>query len=417
MGVGGSGASAAFAIAQKTGYTVSGCDKSEDSPYIDSQLKKFVVAGHDPAHLQDIDLLIYSPAIPLLDPENSELRQAKDKYIKAVSWEQFVGEELLDNKFVIAVCGTHGKGTIASMIAKIMIDAGLDPTCLIGGVLIEWEKNWRVGKSKYFIVEADEYRDSFLNYKPDIAVISNIDFDHPEYFENLAKTRASFDKFVKNSKPGSILIEGVDVKLENPYGRTAVVSDPVKFDLALLGSFNKMNAALAFAVGRELLIDSKKITKSLEKFKGLKRRFELVGKEKGIWVFDDYAHHPKAIEETAKAARQKFPDKKITLVFEPHTFSRTKSLFYQFVEVFKSIPVDRVILLDIFAAREKDEGLVNSQDLSKAVNIEKVEYIPTAEKAADFLVKELKNEEVVLYMSAGNWQFPHILLSKLKNKD
>ncbi len=416
MGVGGSGASAAFAIAKRLGYTVSGCDRSGDSPYLDSNLKKLTLVGHDPSHLADVDLLVYSPAVPLLDPENPEFVEAQKKGVETMTWEQFVGEELLKNKFVIAVSGTHGKGTTAAMVSQVLVDAGKDPTCLIGGTVVDWGKNWRVGKSKYFVIEADEYREKFLNYKADIAVIGNIGFDHPEYFESIEKVREAFIKFVRNTKERSILIEGSDVKLENPNGRTAVISQPVRFELKVPGNFNKMNAALSAAVGRELLVNEKRIKRSLEKFKGLKRRFEFVGEEKGVLVFDDYAHHPTAILETAKALREKFPDKKISLVFQPHTFSRTKKLFEDFVECFKKIPVDRIILLDIFTAREKDDKEISSKDFVKAVGGEKVKYIPDVEQAAVYLAKVATAGEVVIYMSAGDWKFPNILLNKLRNK-
>lgn len=417
MGVGGAGCSAVFAIAYQRGYLVSGCDRQGESPYLERKLTKLVSVGHSPNHLKDIDLLVYSPAVTALDPKNEELVASAEKGIETIPWEKFVARELLPDKFVIAIAGTHGKSTVAAMVGAILEKAGLDPTVLVGALASNWGRNFRVGKSKYFVIEADEYGEKFLNFPADIGVITNIEFDHPEYFQDFGKVREAFEKFVANMKKDSLLIVGPAVDLENPHGRTARVAEAEDWQLKMIGSFNKLNAELAAAVARALLVEEDKIKDALESFNGLARRFEFKGEEKEVLVFDDYAHHPTAISETLKAAREKFPDRRLWVVFQPHLFTRTKVLFDQFVSVFENAPVDEVVLVDIFGAREKDTGEVSSADLARSIKNKEVKYLASWQEAADYLARQVSVGDVVTSMGAGDiYQFPQILLNKLSNK-
>jgi UDP-N-acetylmuramate--alanine ligase len=417
MGVGGAGCSAVFAIAHHFGYQVSGCDNEAKSIYLDHNLAKLVSVGHSPDHLKGVDLLVYSPAIPAYDPQNEELLAAKKKGIETVPWEQFVSKELLPDKFVIAVAGTHGKSTVTAMVAAILEKAGLDPTCLVGAVVDAWGRNYRVGKSKYFIIEADEYSEKFLLFPAAIAAITNIEFDHPEYFGDFENLKEAFGKFVKTLKKRSILITGPRVELENPNGETIKVSKPANFNLKMVGEFNQLNAAVAAAVAEKLGVREEIIKKVLESFSGLARRFEFKGEEKEVLVFDDYAHHPTAVLATAKAAREKFPNQKIWLVFQPHLYSRTKALFKEFIESFKGSPVDEIIITDIFGAREKDTGEVSSADLVRDIKGKQVKYLPSLEEAATYITKETFAGDVVVTMGAGDiYKLPELLLKKLENK-
>ena len=416
MGVGGAGCSAAFAIAAKTGYEVSGCDKEAYSSYLDKSLKKFVSVGHDPSHIKDVDLVAYSPAIVDLDPQNPELLMAGKKAIEVLPWDKFVGRELLKDKFVIAVAGTHGKGTVAAMISAILEQNGFDPTCLLGVVVERWGTNYRVGKSKYFVIEADEYSEKFLNFPSDIGVVTNIDFDHPDYFKDLADLKASFAKFIGTFKDNSILIIDSSLSLNNPKGKT-VKSQPVSYDLKMIGRFNKMNAGLALEVGKQLGISEERIKAVLENFTGLKRRFEFKGEQNNILVFDDYAHHPTAVTATLVAAREKFPDSRLWVVFQPHLYSRTKLLFKEFVDAFEKVPVDKIILVDIYGAREKDTGAISSSDLTHSIKNKDVKYLPTLEEAAAFLAKEAFVGDVIITLGAGDiYKLPDLILKKITNK-
>lgn len=391
MGVAGSGISAVAAIAAYAGFKISGCDLNLDSEYLSglkSGLQFQCWEGHDPGHLQDVDLLIITPAVTSLDPKNKELLEAKKKKIPILTWQEFMGWYLQQDKFVIAVAGTHGKSTTTAMIGLILEKAGLDPTVEVGAIVPEWGRNFRLGGDRYFVCEADEFNDNFLNYHPDIVVITNVEMDHPEYFANLAAVKKSFAKFVGNLKPGGFLVD---------QGKL-----PADTKLRVPGGFNRQNAALAWKVAARLGVDDKIICQTLEEFTGLGRRFEFKGEALGARIYDDYAHHPTAIKVTLEAARQKFPHQKIWLVFQPHMFSRTKYLFDDFVKVLQEAPVDKIIILDIFPAREKDRGLVSSRELVSAVGKKDVQYPGRLEEAVRYLTQNIKKGDIVINMGAGD---------------
>ena len=303
----------------------------------------------------------------------------------------------------------------SAMVSFILEHAGLDPSSLIGAVVTDWGKNYRLGASKYFVIEADEYKEKFLKYTPDIAAITNIEFDHPEYFKDFAALINAFKKFVSKLKRGSILIVGPDIDLKNANGETVVVSSPIDYELKMIGKFNKVNASIAAEVARKLSISDEKIKAALEKFNGLDRRFEFKGEAKGVMVFDDYAVHPTSILKTLEAARGKFPERKIWTVFQPHLFTRIKVLFNDFVSSFEDVPVDKIIIVDIFGARETS-GDVSSYDLAQAVKNKKVKYIPSFEDAASYVTKEVSVGDIVISMGAGDiYKFPRVLLRKLGN--
>ena len=417
MGVGGAGCSAAFAIAKAQGFDVNGCDIETTSPYLDKKLSNLVKTGHSPGHLVDVSVVVYSPAVVSLDSENEEITEARKKGLEVLSWDRFVAKELLKDRFVIAVAGTHGKGTVTAMIGVILEKAGLDPTCLVGAVVSSWGKNYRIGKSKYFVIEADEYSEKFLNFIPNIAVITNIEFDHPEYFKNFAHLEEAFKKFVDNLPINSSLVIGAGVNLENKKGETIKAVDPLELNLKMIGEFNQYNAALAAAVAEELNIKKEQIFKTLDNFKGLERRFEFIGDEKGVLVFDDYAHHPTAITKTLKAIREKFPDKKIRVVYQPHLYTRTKVFFDGFVKSFSEAPVDEIILVDIFAAREKNNVGISSGDLAKFIKGNKAKYLSSLDEAANYLAKNAAAGDVILTMGAGDiYKLPLNILKKLKGQ-
>ena len=200
MGIGGSGASACAAIANSLGYKVSGCDINPTEEFTTELKGTPIQKGHSPSHLTGVDILAITPAILSLDPDNPELAEAKKRKIKILTWQQFLGRSLTKDKFVIAICGTHGKSTTTAMIGQILEDAGLDPTVILGANVKRWGGNFRVGQTKYFIVEADEFNDNYLSLTPEISVVTNIDFDHPEYFKNFLSYKRSFQNFLHNTK-------------------------------------------------------------------------------------------------------------------------------------------------------------------------------------------------------------------------
>src|SRR3989344_1823290 len=381
LGIGGSGASAAAYLAQAQGFEVTGCDwdiqNEFTAPFSTSQLFK----GHDPKHLGlhlegvnvNIDILAITPAIFSLDPHNPELVAAKEKGIPVMTWQQFLGEYLTKGKFVIAVCGTHGKTTTTAMIAKLLEDAGCDPTVELGAIAPWWKSNFREGKGEYLVVEADEFNDNFLHLKPDITVVTNIEMDHPEYFKDFEAVKKSFAKFESQSKKV--------FDKPNP--------ELINFTLKVPGKFNVANASLAFQVGQALGIDCEIIRQSLANYTGVNRRFEYIGEFKGAKVYSDFGHHPTEIKVTLEAVREKFPKPRILLIYQPHMFSRTRALFDDFVKVFKQIPADKTFIMDIYPSREVDRGLVTSKQLVEAVNKSSVSYIGKSSETLEKLKPEI----------------------------
>lgn len=410
MGIAGSGASAVAAIAKAQGYKVSGCDKEIDSEFTRPFDKVSLFQGHDASHLEGVNLLAISPAITSLDPENAEIKAAKSKHIPVLTWQEFMGEYLERGKFVIAVCGTHGKSTTTAMIAKLLQDTGLNPTVELGAVVPEWKANYRVGQSKYFVTEADEFNDNFLVTHPDIAVVTSIEMDHPEYFQDLESYKISFIKFLLQTNQ-LIVANLADtnvaevIKIVMKQSKVKCV-DYSKSDfnlrLQVLGDYNVLNASAAFQVGMALGVEPLIIRQSLESYQGIGRRQEMIGQVNGAVVFSDFGHHPTEIKLTIEAIKQKYQDKKLILVFQPHMFSRTKALFNDFVSVLKNLPVEKVYVLDIFPSREVDTGLVNSKQLVEAIDSENVEYVENWAKLSSQLVHWLTGSLILIFQGAGS---------------
>ncbi|MDO8618702.1 MAG: UDP-N-acetylmuramate--L-alanine ligase [Candidatus Daviesbacteria bacterium] len=421
LGIGGSGTSAAASIAQAQGYEVTGCDLEPHNEFTAHFDPNILLTGHDPKHLSGVEVLAVTPAIYSLDPHNMELFAAKDKNIKILTWQQFLGEYLTDSMTTITVCGTHGKSTTTAMIATLLEDAGLDPTVELGGIIPKWGTNYRVGKGKYFVVEADEFNDNFLSFKPTISVVTNIEMDHPEYFKDFSAVKQSFAKFLSSTKqtivanlkdPGVRDVIASVTKQSNPEIATSPsaprndrIADYSKhlidFPLQIPGEFNILNASAVYQVGLLIGIDPQKIKMSLSNFTGLARRFELIGQFNGAQVYSDFGHHPTEIKVTLDALRQKFPEKKLWVIYQPHMFSRTKALFDDFVNVFKGAPVDGIVILDIYPSRELDTGTVNSKQLVKAVARKNVEY-STWEEFKKNYISYFSDKDIIFFMGAGD---------------
>ncbi|MCL5783905.1 MAG: UDP-N-acetylmuramate--L-alanine ligase [Patescibacteria group bacterium] len=424
LGIGGSGASAVAAIAQNQGWKVSGCDNYPYNDYTKNFDQNFLIEGHSTEHLEGVQILAVTPAVFSQDPHNPELLGAKNKGIKVVTWQQFMGEFLEKDKFVIAICGTHGKSTTTAMVGQLLEDAGLDPTVELGAIVPKWEKNYRVGRGGlalsepvlsevevvegYFVTEADEFNDNFLASHPQITIITSIEMDHPEYFKNFEDYKKSFKKFLSQTK-GKIIANlsdpGVNQTLASHLGGGNVIIDysknPIEFDLKIPGQYNILNASAVYQLGLALKIDPKIIQKSLQSFNGIGRRFEYLGQFKGADIYSDFAHHPTEIKVTMTAAREKFPDKKIIMVFQPHMFSRTFALFDDFAKVFQNIPVDKIYIMDIYPSREIDTGLVTSNQLVEATNRDNVQYLKGREEVLDKLQTEAKKGDVIFFTGAG----------------
>jgi len=426
IGIGGIGVSALAQYYLEKGHQVSGSDLNSSEIteflrvkgariYIGPQLARTVLAN--------IDLVIYSPAV---QKNNPELMAAKKLGIKCQSYPKALGE-LTKKYFTIAVSGTHGKSTTTAMIALILIRAGLDPTVIVGTKLKEFKNsNCRVGKSNYLVIEADEHFASFLNYWPKIIVLTNIEADHLDYYKNLQNLLKTFKEYISHSSKDGVLIFNKNDKnileitknyIGDTYGFSGKQNEAKKIKniLKIPGEHNVYNALAALTLARVLKIPDKVTYKTLSEYKGAWRRFEIKNVKLyentscSITVVSDYGHHPTQIRATLKAAREKWPNKIICLVFQPHQYQRTFYLFKDFVMVFKKALlkhwVNKCIITDIYgvAGREKKEirKKVNSEKLVKAINKKDAIYLPK-QKILNYLKKNLGGGEVVIIMGAGD---------------
>ena len=426
MGIGGAGASACAAIAASAGFVVSGCDIAK-SKYLTNlrNIKIDIDIGHNTKHLKDCQMLVITPAIPNVNPGNLELLAAKKAKIPVLTWQEFMAKFLQTGKRLIAVAGSHGKSTTTGMIGHILEDAGFDPTVEVGALDLAWDKNFRIGEGKVFICEADEYNNNFLNYKPEIAVITNIDFDHPDFFKNAASVLKSFVKFTQGNKnlkklivnPQNLGIKKLLRKINNKDILEFSKSTADNQKLKMLAEYNLNNAALAAAVGESLGIGDQVIQRSLANFKGLERRLEFLGQIGNTQIFDDFAHHPTEIAATLQTLKVQHPKYPICIIFQPHTYSRTRALFSDFVKVFRAANLSQIIFTDIFASREKNDLGISSHDLAAAVGAGAI-YVSNLEGVSDWLAQNLSKFGVIATIGAGDigkiWDFDNLKL-KFKN--
>jgi UDP-N-acetylmuramate--alanine ligase len=302
--------------------------------------------------LPEADLYVYSDAWLYRGPEIIE--KAKNTRKLVMNYFEALGCFAKEYK-VIAVAGTHGKTTTTAMLAEILIDAGLDPTVVVGSFVKKFNSNFKAGRGEYLVVEADEYNRHFLNFNPFLAVVTNIEADHLDCFKDLEDVKNAFDKFLSQS--------------ENKIMDYSRFLEKVP-KLSVPGVHNRMNAAAALAVADALNINQEITQKSLAEFTGTWRRLEKKGETKeGTIIYDDYAHHPTEIKASLEGLRELYPkgDKNITVLFQPHLYSRTKALFGDFAKSFKD--ADRVLLLPIYFAREAKDESISSEKLAEAIKL------------------------------------------------
>ena len=284
------------------------------------------------------------------------------------------------------------------MLSWILEQANFDPTCEIGAGLLAWDhNNYRVGKSKYFICEADEFQEKFLLYKPDMAIITSMEMDHPECFQNFDQVLAAFRKFAAKAK---ILIVNEELK-KFKLSPKAIYYKPVKLKLLLPGSHIKSDAGAAGAAAKALGVKDNVIKKALLTFTGLERRFEYRGETDGVKLYDDYAHHPTAVTANIKATRELYPKKKIWVVFQPHMYNRLEKLFDDFAKSLKL--ADRVVVADVYTRRERGVNKPSGKDLALVIGGPKATYVGgDLTNVANFIARNTKKTDVVLVMGAGD---------------
>jgi UDP-N-acetylmuramate--alanine ligase len=423
IGIGGIGISAMARMMMHEGKTVTGQDM-QDSEII-KELKKSganISIGQSYESIpSDTELIVYTVAIENYDKDLFE-KITKDGKTKALSYPQMLGI-VTSNKYTVAVSGTHGKTTTTGMIAKILMDAKKDPTVVIGSLLVGYHSNFIAGSNEpgeldgksggYFVVEACEYKRSFLNLNPNVLVITNIDEDHLDYYKDIEDIKSAFREMALKVPEGGFVIcdpTGPNVADVIKGIKAKVLNYKDFFDpnakLKIPGIHNKNNAAAAFTVGSVLAISYTQINASLVNFPGTSRRFEYKGRlEDGSWIYDDYAHHPVEVSATLQGFRELYKKSdgwNITIIFQPHLFSRTKSLLKEFGESFKE--ADRVFVLPIYYAREVDDGSVSSSVLAKEINkeVHKAKAFDSFEDLQDYLDNlEFNDKDIIVTMGAG----------------
>lgn len=409
VGIGGSGMSGLAILLKKMGYDVSGSD-TQMSPQKRKKLEKHkieVITRHDRKNIsKKYGEIIYSQAIP---NNNPELKEAKKKKIACISYPQALGK-YLSGKTKICVAGTHGKTTTTAMIASILVSAGKEPTVIVGSEVKELgNENERLGKSDIAVIETCEYRKSFHQIPPDILVITNIDFDHIDFY----KTKKNYDKAFLDymnmvSKNGTIIylegdksVEKLKKKLHRPH---IIRVSNTEIPLRIPGKHNQKNAALALAVASLLKIPEKKSLGILKKFSGTSRRLEYKGTYQGTKIYDDYGHHPTEVMATLSALREIYPREKILTVFQPHQHSRTKAFLKDFARAFSLS--DSLIIPNIYAARDtaKDKSSMTLAKLVKEIAKHHPDVSEGRSMAATMkqLKKTARNFDVVITMGAGD---------------
>ncbi|MBU1557937.1 UDP-N-acetylmuramate--L-alanine ligase [Patescibacteria group bacterium] len=411
IGIGGIGVSAVARMMLGEGKKVSGSNLGESK--IIKELEKIGATtfyNHDESHLNpDTDLIVYSPAIP---ENNTELVKAKKLNIPAITYPQSLGL-ISENKYTIAVSGTHGKTTTTAMIYDILRDSNFDPTVIVGSLIkgLNGERtNFIKGDSQYFVVEACEYKRSFLQLQPNILVITNIDLDHLDYYKDLADIQSAFRELVLKMKESDFVVcdpDNKNIALVIKDIKAKIIDiknfDTNKFNLKIPGQYNLENARESFAVGNILEIEQEKSIKSLNNFEGTWRRFEFKGKTKNeTLIYDDYAHNPTEVKATLQGAKEFFPDKKITVIFQPHLYSRTKVFLEDFAKSFND--ADKVIILPIYAAREENDPTINSQILVDKIkeNNPNVSLVKYDDLLNNFNVNGYDENNVIFTIGAGD---------------
>ncbi|MBE5835333.1 MAG: UDP-N-acetylmuramate--L-alanine ligase [Butyrivibrio sp.] len=436
IGIGGISMSGLAHILEDKGFKISGSDAKESAmtkALEDMGIKVFY--GQKKENLDacgDIDAVVYTAAV---HPDNPEFIAAKEKNIPLLTRAELLGQIMKEYELPVAISGTHGKTTTTSMISKVLLEANMDPTLSIGGIFKDIGGNIRVGQSKYFVTEACEYTNSFLSFFPKVSIVLDIDADHLDFFKDLDDIRNSFKKFCNLLPDDGTLIINSDIdnmeeiteglscniitygsKDSSDYYPSDITYDelanasftinrknkaPIQIKLSVPGEHNVYNAIAAVAACDLMGVDPEYMIKALREFTGTNRRFEHKGVVDGVTIVDDYAHHPTEIKATLSAA-QNYPHKTLWCVFQPHTYTRTKALMHEFAEALSL--ADKVVLADIYAARETDHLGISSRTLQEEIKSlgHDCYYFPSFEEIEKFLLQNCTKDDLLITMGAGD---------------
>ncbi len=453
VGIGGVGLSAIARVLHGRGYRVSGSDR-QPSALTEALVAEGITVyiGHRAEQVAGAQLVIVSSAVP---DDNPEVVEARRRGLPVVKRERFLGE-LTAGRAVLAVAGTHGKTTTTAMIAWILIQAGLDPTFIAGGVLHNLGTNARAGAGPHLVIEADEYDRTFLGLHPTVAAITTLEHDHPDCYPSFDDMRAAFATFAGQVVAGGVLVvNGQDEEARRLAEQAAACrsqGDPLRvvtyglqegwdwwaageqlgagaaFEvwrgkerlgicaLQVPGRHNLLNALAALAVSAEVGVEFSLAAAALTRFRGTARRFEVKGHAGGVTVVDDYAHHPTEIRATLAAARLKYPGRPLWAVFQPHTYSRTAALLDGFVAAFDQ--ADHVLVTGIYAAREQDTLGISGREIVARMDHPDAHYADTLEQAVALLLDGVRPGDVVITLGAGDGYLAgEWLLERLESRD
>lgn len=412
IGIGGIGMSGLARLFLHEGAQVTGSDvqKTVNTEKLEAEgVAVFYTQGPENLESKErsplLDLVVYTEAMA---EDHPELLRARELGIKTINYFEALGE-VANEYYLIAVSGTHGKTTTTAMLIDIFEEASFDPTAIVGSLRSKTGTNYRAGKSKYYIVEACEYRRDFLTLKPDVLVITNIELEHVDYYKSLEDVQSAFLELAQRVPEDGVVI--ANITDPNVISVLAEVVCPVinyrsEISLSLRlrqpGLHTRQNAACASAVAKFVGIESSFVQTALENFAGTARRFEYKGDCHNAPVYDDYAHHPTELKASIAGARELYPDKKLTVVFQPHTFSRTAELFGDFVNVLET--VDRAFLVPVYAARSEEGYTITSEDIVRELKAAGVctEHFMTHEACALAVEESVGSDDVVLVMGAGD---------------
>jgi UDP-N-acetylmuramate--alanine ligase len=474
VGIAGAGASAAALLGRSAGALVDGCDPGLPSPYSPALEAAgiAIAAAHDPDHVTSEphpDRLAVTKALTAIDPDHPELRAARDLAIPVEPWQQVIADAAF-GRDLVAVAGTHGKSTTAGWLVHVLVEAGLDPAAFVGALLPSAitggvPATARPGGGRPFVVEADEYAGNFDAYVPKVAVLTSVEWDHPDVFANAAAVREAFEGWLRRMPHDGVIVANVgDEGVATVVERMSRTEAPSIFDVALAdrespdrdvalggritamdrstttlelrglradgrtviaqlptaGRHNASNAlcvaGAAFAIG----VAPETIVTALSSFPGIGRRLERIGEAAGVAIYDDYGHHPTAIRETIAAVRQREPDRRIWAVYEPLTYHRTAALLQEFAAALGT--ADAVAVADIWAGRDPDTSVASAAGLAAAVTGLRPEITVDAPGAVDataaWLARNVRAGDAVLVMGGGHsYRIASGLLGRLEGSD
>ena len=441
LGIKGVGMTGLAQILKYRGYLVRGSDTKEKF-FTDQVLKENKInfyEGFSASNIKDdISCIIYSTAYS--EKNNKEFKAAKDKGIPLIPYHEMVAD-LFNSSKGLAVTGTHGKTTTSALLAYVLREYGLNPNALIGSRVFEFNGNALVGSSDYFVLEADEYQNKLKYYDPWAVILTNVDYDHPDTYPDKQAYNQAFIDFIAKIPDDGVLVACFDdlsvQEILKDYNKKFITygfgkdcdfraekEDNYHFDvykdnkkildkvnIHLLGDHNILNFLGVLSLVDFLGLDLAKVKDIAGNFKGTARRLEVKGVYNQAVLIDDYAHHPKEIKATLKALSEHYADKKIYCIFQPHTFTRTKKFFSEFVTAFDL--ADEVIIMDIYASAREKKGTIKALDLVNKIkeNGVNAKYIPTREKVVKYLSEKLNKNDIAVTMGAGDvWQVARSLI-------